>query len=257
MKFDDLRANLSSWPDDAPSRLDIDRLHAGQLEGPDADALKRRIEASPEAAAYLAERQRGLDDVPFDPRTSLAAIRRGVSDAREARDRWGWVRRLLPLLAAGAVGAAAVLLFVVPDDPRPVDTVRAKGALRLQVLRKTPTGAELVLSGDPFAPGDVLQFRVDLPAAGRVTVVGVESSGALYTAWPPPGAAPATRFDTGDDIDLPGAVALDDQPGTERLYLVLCPEGVEPRCASTGAETSPRCGADCQTAPFVLRKVAP
>jgi len=239
MNFDDLRARLSSWPEDTPSRLDIDRLHAGQLEGPDAAALIGRIGASPGAVEYLAERRRGLDAVPFDPRPHLAAIRRGVADAREARERLGWVRRILPLLAASTVGAAAVLLFLGPDEPRPVDTLRAKGALRLQILRKTPTGAERVLSGDRFALGDVLQFRVDLPAAGQVTIVGIEGDGTLYIAWPPPGADPSTRFAEGDDIDLPGAVALDDQPGHERLHLVLCPADIEPSCTASGVDAPP------------------
>ncbi len=265
MNFSDLTAGLEAWPDDAPSRLDIDRLHAGEIDGEAADALRARIARSPEAAAYLAARERGFDDAPIDPRASLAAIRRGMADAREARaarDPRAVLRRWLPLLAAAAVGAAAVFFFVgrggppVAPDP-PIDTVRIKGDLRLRVFRRTASGAEEVLSGDPFAPGDALRFRAKLPEAGRVTVVGVEGDGTLYTAWPPPGAALSDRFEAGADVQLPEAVALDDVPGTETLHLVLCPDDVAPVCASAGAEAAPNCPEGCRSTPFVVRKVAP
>lgn len=256
MRFDDLHADLDAWPADAPSRLDIDRLHAGEISGDAATALRARIAASPEAAAYLAERAAGFGD--FDERASLAAIRRGVSDG--ARRPARWLRWLMPLIAVG--GAAALALVVlrpteITDPTDPTDTVRAKGDLRLRVFRQTPTGAEEMISGAPFAPGDRLRFVVNLPAKGQIAIMGVEESGASYAAWPPPGAQVATRQPAGKGIELPEAVVLDDAQGVERLHLIWCPPAIAPQCEAAGPDAPPRCPAECRTTGYTLRKGEP
>ncbi|MFO0657130.1 MAG: hypothetical protein U0787_18905 [Polyangia bacterium] len=78
------------------------------------------------------------------------------------------------------------------------------------------------LSGDSFAPGDTLRFVVDLPAPSRVSVLGVEASGALYVAWPQDDKAAVAR-EAGKAQALEGAVVLDEKLGRETLYLVTCP----------------------------------
>jgi hypothetical protein len=138
------------------------------------------------------------------------------------------------------------------DDVNP--TTRMKGSLALHVFRLQGEHSEEVLSGDRFAPGDRIRFSVDLPAEGQVKVLGVESSGALYTAWPLDSGV-QTRLEKGNGIELSGAVSLDANPGRELLYLVRCPVEVgPPDCTSGGADAKPVCPSGCAMSPFVLDK---
>src|SRR5690606_28733233 len=99
------------------------------------------------------------------------------------------------------------------------DGVRWKGEkTALHVFRLQDGHAVEALSGDRFEPGDRLRFRIDLTEAGRVAIVGVEPTGRLYRAWPLDGPPPLMA--RGEGLELPGAVALDDAPGPETLYLV-------------------------------------
>jgi hypothetical protein len=128
-----------------------------------------------------------------------------------------------------------------------------KGGLALHVFRLAGDHAEEALSGDRFAPGDRLRFVVDLPAEGHVSVLGAEAGGALYTAWPlEPGMQ--TRFAAGTGIELPGAVALDDQPGRETLYLVHCPVKVGTPACTLGTYSKPSCPKSCAMTAFILDK---
>jgi hypothetical protein len=238
--LDTLRAGKPGCPSD----LALDRLHHGELAADPAEALRRHLGGCADCAARLAERTRGFDAVPgADPRRVLAGIRRGL-DAPAPRARWPWLAAL-----AGVAASLALLPLLRPGGP----ASRTKGGLALHVYRARGERAEAMISGDRFAPGDRLRFVVDLPSAGAVRVVGVEARGALYTAWPQDPAAPST-LGPGEGIALPGAVALDAQPGRETLYLVHCPAPLGPPVCAAAAGEAPRCTAGCALSPFVLEK---
>src|SRR6185312_14067255 len=125
----------------------------------------------------VAARRRGFAAFPeADPRKMLSAIRRGADAGRG----WaGWRRRAAwaaPLVAAGLV-AVVVARWRAPAAPL---GTRAKGALALHVFRQVGDGAERLVSGGKARAGDRLRFAVDLPRAGRVSIVGVERSGKLF-----------------------------------------------------------------------------
>jgi hypothetical protein len=184
----------------------------------------------------------------------LGRIRTGLDKPASLPERaLGWVRRALAPLAVLTTAALAFVIVTRQDDVRPPLT-RAKGSLALHVYRLEGDHTEEVISGGTFAPGDRLRFVVDLPAEGFVTVLGVESSGELYTAWPlEPGTQ--TRFAEEDNITLPGAVSLDEQPGQETLHLVHCPLEVgPPSCTSGGVDAPPVCPEGCTTTAFVMVK---
>lgn len=128
--------------------------------------------------------------------------------------------------------------------------MRVKGSLELHVLRKQGEGASRVISGDKITPDDTLRFQVSLPTAGRVSIVGIEPDGTLYPAWPLADHAAETLLPAGAKQSLPGAVQLDGPSGAEHLYVVLCPDGVDPKCASAGPARAPKCAADCTTGGF-------
>jgi hypothetical protein len=251
----DFRVLRSGRPE-CPSDFTLDRLHAGELSQEQARETERHVAGCAECGARMAERRAGFDAIEgVDPRAMLARIRTGLdSPARRPLSERLLVqaRRLLAPVAVMATAAVALVVVTGQDVESP--TTRMKGSLGLHVFRLVGDHAVEAVSGDKFAPGDRLRFVVDLPAEGHVTVVGIEPSGKLYTAWPLDTES-QTRFAAGSRIMLPGAVALDDQPGRETLHLVHCPVEVgPPECTSRGAGAKPVCPAGCVTTPFVLEK---
>lgn len=232
---------------DCPSDLTLDRLHAGELPPEEAARAERHVAGCATCGARMAERRAGFDALEgVDPRAMLARIRSGLDRPASLSER---LRRLLAPLAVVATAAVA-LVVVTREDPG----TRLKGALALHVFRLAGDHAEEMVSGAAFAPGDRLRFAVDLPTEGHVAVLGVEASGTLYTAWPLDSGA-RTDLAAGNGIALPGAVALDAQPGRETLYLVHCPREVgPPSCASRGAGSAPACPEGCATTSFILEK---
>lgn len=247
--------SLRSGAPGCPSDFTLDRLHAGELPPGLAQATTQHVAGCAGCQARMAERRAGFEALDgVDARVMLGRIRGGLDRPAPLPERlWSLLRRLsVPL--AGVAAAALVLLLVRPGQQPEVPGTRLKGSSTLHVFRLRADHAEEMLSGEPFAPGDRLRFTVDLSSEGYVKVLGVEASGALYTAWPLDSGV-QTRLAAGRGIELPGAVALDAQPGRETLYLVHCPLAVgPPACTSTGPEARPACPTDCTLTPFVLRK---
>ena len=133
--------------------------------------------------------------------------------------------------------------------------MREKGSAALHVYRKVGERAVEALSGDSFAPGDTLRFVVDLPAPSRVSVLGVEASGALYVAWPQDDKAAVARG-AGKAQALEGAVVLDEKLGRETLYLVTCPRDGKTGDAlqSDRKDQSLACPSAPPSEPFMLHK---
>lgn len=238
-----------------PSDLTLDRLHAGELLRDQAQRTTEHVAGCSACQARMAERRAGFDGLEgVDARVMLGRIRSGLEKPVSFPERlWAMLRRLsIPLTVVAT--AAVVLLLVRPGQEIEAPGTRLKGSDVLHVFRLRGDHAEEVLSGDPFAPGDRLRFAVDLGKEGYVKVLGVEAAGALYTAWPLDSGV-QTRMAAGLGIELPGAVALDAQPGRETLYLVHCPLAVgPPACTSAGPEARPACPEQCTLTPFVLRK---
>ncbi|MEZ4465528.1 MAG: hypothetical protein R3F43_13890 [bacterium] len=156
--------------------------------------------------------------------------------------------------------AAAVAFVALRPGDAPGDGpgltepgVRAKGTAVLRVMRQRGDApAAEILSGAPCRPGDRLRFVVDLSAPGQVQIVSRGADGALAAVWP---AAGAQAMPAGRDQLVPGAVALDDAPGEERLYLVHCTDAA-PACTASGEGFT--CPAGCTTSLFVVgREPAP
>jgi hypothetical protein len=247
--------SLRSGGPGCPSDLTLDRLHAGELSPELAQSTTQHVAGCAGCQTRMAERRAGFDAIDsVDSRVMLGRIRSGLEKPASLPERLrGLLRRLMiPLTAVAA--AALVLLLVRPGEETVEPGTRIKGSAALHVFRLRGDHAEEVLTGEPFAPGDRLRFTVDLSSEGYVKVVGVEASGALYTAWPLDSGV-QTRMAAGRGIELPGAVELDAKPGQETLYLVHCPLAVgPPDCTAWGPESRPVCPKDCTLTPFVLRK---
>ena len=247
--------SLRSGGPECPSELALDRLHAGELPPEVVQRTAQHVAGCAGCGARMAERRAGFDGLEgVDPRAMLGRIRAGLDRPASLPERLGRLLRRLSAPLALVATAAVVLLLVRADQEPGVGGTRFKGSPTLHVFRLRGDHAEQVLDGEPFAPGDRLRFTVDLLTEGYVKILGVESSGRLYIAWPlDPGAQ--TRFTAGHGSELPGAVSLDAQPGRETLYLVHCPLAVGPPvCTAAIPGARPVCPEDCSLAPFILDK---
>jgi hypothetical protein len=111
-----------------------------------------------------------------------------------------------------------VAVVLAPDD-----SVRVKGSIGLRVYRMRGDTVEEVTSGDTFASGDKLRFKVTLPRQGELFVVGAEANGKLYGAYPAEGHR-SVALDAGSDQLLDDALELDASTGREWLHAVYCPK---------------------------------
>lgn len=257
-------ASLRAGGADCPSDLMLDRLHSEEIQGKPKAELEAHLAVCTSCAQRLDVRRAGFSAfADIDERPLLAGVRRKLAESEsesesQTRRGFSWAKLLALVTSATAVSAvAAVVLMTSKPTTLPApDGVREKGSAALHVYRKVGERAVEALSGDSFAPGDTLRFVVDLPAPSRVSVLGVEASGALYVAWPQDDKAAVAR-EAGKAQALEGAVVLDEKLGRETLYLVTCPrDGENPatHCKVTAKDQSLACPSACQASPFVLHK---
>ncbi len=256
-RFDHIR----SGGEGCPSDLMLDRLYAGELPPSAAKELQAHVAKCEQCPQRMAARQAGFDAFPdVDPRPLLAGIHRRIGAEQESKARRFSLAKLLTILAPVSAAAAVAVFLMIgrsthTDQPDRAMT-REKGGLALHVFRQVGDGASEVISGDTFRPGDRIRFVVDLDRPGLINVLGVESGGALYVAWPQ-GQGGSVSYGEGKGQALPGAVVLDDSVGRETLYLVSCPQSVgtpAARCKSVDAATQPSCPTGCAQSVFVLNK---
>jgi hypothetical protein len=242
---------------ECPSDLALDRLQAAELSGqPEAD-LRAHITGCSLCVARLHERGQGF--AAFSELNVSRIVNALAAAEPEAKQSlWQRLSSLLSPAAMGAMALAAVVLLVVSRQSEDALSpgMRAKGGLTLRVHRLSGDHSESMISGDRFKPGDRVRFEVDTPSSGYISIMGVESDGDLYRAWPiREDNGGVQRLDTSHARVLDGAVSLDDAPGREVLYLVHCADPSGPTsCVSRGANAAPSCKPGCSLSPFVLDK---
>lgn len=131
-------------------------------------------------------------------------------------------------LAGGLALAAGLLLFARWPQPETAQTPEhftARGGSWFNVFRADASGqVRPVASGDEVRAGDRLGFRVQLPRARQVMVLGLDDAGgAPYMAWPEASVGHSQEVPgTPDPTDLNKAIELDATPGTERIIALQC-----------------------------------
>jgi anti-sigma factor RsiW len=134
-------------------------------------------------------------------------------------------------LAAGALGAAAVLVFLLRPAPGtdrlapPADAVQGKGGIRLAVYIKRGDAVLAGRSGDIVHPGEAIRFAYSSLAGGYLAILGRDGAGRVSVYYPDgDSAAPIERA---DEVVLPGSIILDDVLGPEVVHAVHCAAPVE------------------------------
>jgi hypothetical protein len=251
----------------------LERHLLGELTPEQARRVQECL-GEPELERRLAELrsddQQVLAQLPATAVAAEVARRAGATAARRHRA----VGRA-PLAALAAAAAAAVLLLLLrpaslqrsPAGDRQagavVEGVRAKGAPRLAVFRRTGTGSESLAPGAQVRAGDLLQLSITPAGFGHAVVVSVDGGGAV-TLHHPRNAGQSTALPPGTALTLPESYELDDAPGFERFFLVVSREPIAVdvvlRAARTLAAGAPGASAPLalpagwQQSSFLLRK---
>lgn len=198
-------------PDTACPGFAMRRVHAGELEGADAEAVHAHVRACARCAATWAELERERCDLP-----PLEAFRAGVERKRAAARA---PRRRAPILAlALAAGLAAVVAAPLLRAPPPTATERTKGGAGLDLLVGGAGAVRLAADGERIAPGERVRLRVQ-PGPHRFAIaLSVDDAGAVSSLYDRDGES--LPLEPGVEVVLPDAIAFDGAGG-ERVYLFL------------------------------------
>lgn len=249
-----------------PSQLALERHALSELPRGARAELERHLADCPRCRDRLAALR--ADDERFAAGPGQGPALDRALDALAAAAAPPRPRRLRrATLAAGALAMATALAILVwPAPPRDLDGRRKGGGVRLEVVRRTPAGAQQWLERDPRVhPGDAIRFRVSSPTAGYVAVLGLDAVGAV-SAYAPAGEAPQPLA-AHQPTTLDGSILLDDTLGAERLVAVVCPAPrplaelvAQARRALAAAGGDPRrvaaIAAGCQEQALVIEKEA-
>lgn len=190
----------------------LDRLHQGEDDGAGPrDHLARCAGCAERLATLAAARAPALD---LDGLLRRAGDGATLNPPPRRRARWA---AMTVLAAVGAAGAVVWLRAAAPHDQR------IKGGLHLAAIAQRPDGrTHRVGNGDTLAPGDRLRFEIGAPDDGYVTIVSLDSTGAVTAFYPAEGRAlPVVR---GQRQLSARSVVLDDARGPELIVLTSCPQ---------------------------------
>jgi hypothetical protein len=190
---------------DCPSNFALDAFRLGFENGP-ADHVK----ACPHCAAWLAAQDQ------LDPEVASLWIPAETPSPRIATD---LLRRLLWLAAPVAIGAAVLLLVVLPKQP----TETAKGGAVSVEIARLSTGILSWLSPtDRLMPNDSLRFFVHRSdSEDRYALIGsVDGRQQLARFYPADASGCSIALPAAADA-IDGSIVIDDAAGPERIVVLV------------------------------------
>ncbi|MFH1464922.1 MAG: hypothetical protein ABIO70_11110 [Pseudomonadota bacterium] len=209
-----------------PSRLELDRLAVGELEGEQAARIETAVGIEciqARAAAIDATREKVA---PFDAEIlrkrayrcageDEAAAARRVEEARRARiGARPWWQRWLPVGAGVAAVAVLLLNIQPPPEPGQRHTAKGEGDIDFYLLRgdHVHPGSEDEL----HYAGDRVQFTYRTVGEDSLVLVSVDGRGGLSVYYPREGERPLEVV-PGERRVLEGSILLDDAPDYELI----------------------------------------
>jgi len=224
--------------EDCVSELELDRL----LAGDDEPALRRRVEACEHCRQRLAalEAARAAWMTPDHvARQAASIVTRLAAAAPPVTPPW-WQRWFVgaPLALVAVAGVLALFWSRRPGvgEGPPVDQVRIKGSLRLDVVLADPAPRRLLSDGDAVPPGATLSFRAACATGCSVALFARSAAGLepITDRVPPPWRVAGTA-------DLPVSVTVDAEPGDgpdDVIVAVFCAEPRDLAALRTELETA-------------------
>ncbi|MBN2189272.1 MAG: hypothetical protein JW699_07445 [Chitinispirillaceae bacterium] len=205
-------------------KLDVERFSAGELAGRAAVDIEEHLRSCPACGAYLArlkkEREEFLRVHPFAEFLSARAAPICVGP---------WYRRfpaalsspaLRPVLAPALVVLIAVA--VIPFIPGPESDIRYKGNGSLSYIYKRDGVVHTGAPDDLLRPGDRVQIFYSSAADRNLTLISIDSRGAVSFYHPEEGGAVCSvRSGTGQKLAYPCGIELDSTSGAELVVAVF------------------------------------
>lgn len=202
-----------------PSRLELDRVLTGELDG-DAE--------TPQAQIHQAELESSRAALPALDLAALHARARHLDQQQHVAPvlslrRWPVV---VPMLAA----ALALFFLLLPRgffSANPTPGNRAKGTVDLDAFVQTggQTGGQArpVADGQALSRGDRVRFAVTADGHESVVLLSIDGTGTVSLFYPERASDPPVRVDPNQRVLLDGAIMLDDAPGPELFVAVFSP----------------------------------
>lgn len=252
---------------ECPSDLALDAMHVDESTPSESALLMKHIAGCNPCEARWDLRQQGLGAFKALDRDAMIAKLHRLSaelPAETSPSFWQQIRSVLTqpaFFGTSMAMFAIVMMLATKPDPGPVDdldstrVIRTKGA-SFTVFKSTDESVEILANGSTVYPGDRLRFKISPREGTEVMVVGQETNGEIYMAFPIDGSATSRPSMASEGGILPGAIELDQSSGRERLYLVTCehPFDLSNIEAERGEINVPK---TCSTTSFELNKVSP
>lgn len=229
-----------------PSGLRLDAYCAGESDASEKEELRLHIAACERCRLEVERRQQGFAAFGGTEQAYLARFRNRVEEHDRARvpstDAAGPRQKRRPWsfawkAAASVLATAGLAVILMPSlrspsmDPQKPERsasaqsggpgIRAKGGPSFEIFRSRDGIVEQVADDATLQTGDRLRFRVSLPRAQELMLVGQEQSGELY---PVAGSSDqrSMSMQAGSQQLLEQTIELDDSQGREALHLVSC-----------------------------------
>ncbi len=208
-----------------PSRLDIERLSAGEVSTSERSRLEAHLEECSTCQSYFDELEsdRAALLALTPPAVFVAQVteREGIERTRLRRRFLWWSGGGLAMAAAAAAIAAFVLFHPDVEDPpsgTPDDEYRLMGSTTVRAFLNRAGAVSTYELGQPLAIDDQLRIEVTVTEPSHVVLLAVENRG-IEPVTLVPGAAHAVVID-GQTI-LPGSIVITEDPEPVRLILVV------------------------------------
>jgi hypothetical protein len=219
--------------------MQLTQYQLGELEVGVRDEVATHLETCARCRGIIGELEVDRRQFASSPVPIQLATRR--------RRRWMWPA------AAGLVAAACLLLVVTrtvdPGGSRP----KGRGA-NVTVYVEHIGVVRALAGGDVVAPGDRLRLVMRATETHHVALLSID--GAHHASVYLPLASQSTiPVPAGDQVSVPGAVALDEILGTERLFVLVCVEPT-PLAAIVAGLPQPVLPDGCSLDPLVVTKQA-
>jgi hypothetical protein len=203
-------------------------------------ALEAHLAECERCAAYLASLDARRDaGAPVTSLPARAAVA-NVAQSRRARGRRGWV---LPVLGAVALAASVPLLMRTSRLQRD-SYVATKGTPAVEILIHRDQDTRVWDGHSPIRAGDTLALRVACEGLDTAAVAApAETSWTRLSEAPCPSAG----------APLPFTLRVDDEPGDEKLAVVLSHGTMDAAALDRAVKETQRTG-DVWVVTFVLPK---
>jgi len=196
----------------------LDRLRAGDLDGPREQEVRAHLAACEDCRARAA----ALDGqaAEFLAGTEAPAdFARRIAARRSERVRTSSMRPLGIGLAAAAAAALIVAYGLMPSE-KGGDRIRTKGSVDLSFYVDQDGSGRPGLAGETLREGDRIRLAVEPGAHRFAFVVSVTASGEVTPLYPE-GNGQSVPVTAGERSLLEGSVILDAYLGEERLFALF------------------------------------